>query len=68
MKLAQQRKPAEAQPALAADRQGAECESRECGFTFSAKMRVGRMWAAAEAPSLGSKTNPSIEIRKCKGK
>ena len=42
-----------AQPALAADRQGAKCESGNAVFIFSAKMRAGRRWAAAEAPSLG---------------
>jgi hypothetical protein len=40
------------QPALAADRQDAESESRECGFVFSTTMKFGRRWAATEAPSL----------------
>jgi nitroreductase len=30
---------------------------RKCGFVFSAKMKVGRRWAAAEAPSLGHFSN-----------
>jgi hypothetical protein len=42
-----------AQPALATDAQGAQCESEKCGFPLSAKMKVGRRWGAAEAPSLG---------------
>ena len=36
-----------AQPAAAADHQGAKCESKKYGFLFSAKMKVERRWVAA---------------------